>query len=404
MRYQKEEVEPQDDQIQKVPEGEEGNLRAVLERLIEGNAVDNSDGDDDDTTDNGAEKGSLNEDYRAIMQYAEKNGGYDFLKSVYLDRDIRREVMSQMDQSIVGQEHAKKILLNSTILFLKGIKNGYMSKYPNKHVINPILLIGPTGCGKSKTIEDIANISGLPYRRISMTSLSPRSYRGTNLHEALAGLWSDTFAETPGILHFDEFDKCVYPEGYRDVGMFRNELQKELLDIIEGKIIDVGKKDSDSSSRISANRVLIVFSGSFAAHIERIKGGYSVITNQTLIQYGLIPELAGRIGEIIQMQALRVEDYRTIIHNIIKKKSDLHLVKMLELDFKLNCDERFLEKLAVTAHESQCGARYITAFFDKKIREKCLDSEKVIELNEDDFELFFEGTKINPPVKSDYIL
>jgi len=345
--------------------------------------------------------------YASLLKYACANLPDSILASK--TKNMPRECKKALDLIVSGQDRAKTALINAGCIMIEGIKKGFLEKSSDKHIVQPLLFIGPSGCGKSMLIASFAKTMGLKYFRLNAVDYNARGYRGGNIGEALARLFAEMNG-VPSVLHIDEFDKWVYPERCRDyneensIAMYRNELQKEMLDFIEGKRLAIKGDSKLVGLETTPNNVLIVLSGSFSMHMQYVNNCHKELTIQTLVDHGMIPELAGRIGEVIHFDALTASDYENILSSYEHNHDEFPIVKLMKKKLVYVNRDVLLKKIAQKACDAKIGARYMNSFINKVIREKCLLPSKMIEISERDFDDFDQGTKSTPKRKEDYIL
>ena len=305
---------------------------------------------------------------------------------------IPREIYSNLDTYVVSQDKAKKILSVAVYNHFKRIWSGSKRSDVELQKAN-ILLIGPTGCGKTLLAETLAKTLDVPFAVCDATSLTESGYVGEDVENILLRLiqaadWDIPRAEK-GIIYIDEIDKIARKEGInrsitRDVS--GEGVQQELLKIIEGCVANVppqgGRKHPHQEFlQINTKNILFICGGAFdgleevvARRLESgssrlgflaggrtksdVVGSYiSYTTPEDLLEYGLIPELVGRLPVAVALEPLDKEALIRVLtepkNAIIKQYQELFSMDGVELEFT----EDALAAAADRALEQQTGAR-----------------------------------------------
>ena len=303
-----------------------------------------------------------------------------------------REIYGNLDAYVVGQERAKKILSVAVYNHYKRIRNGFHSSTVEIQKAN-ILLIGPTGCGKTLLAETLARTLDIPFAVCDATSLTESGYVGEDVENILLRLiqaadWDIHRAER-GIIYIDEMDKIARKEGVnrsitRDVS--GEGVQQELLKIIEGCVANVppqgGRKHPHQEFlQIDTSNILFICGGAFdgleqvvekrsgtgTSRLGFLAGGRSeqeaggnVMANVTpddLLEFGFIPEMVGRLPVAVSLDSL---DRDSLVRVLVEPKNAIvkqyqHLFRMdgVELEFTTGA----LEAAADRALEHRTGAR-----------------------------------------------
>ncbi len=304
-----------------------------------------------------------------------------------------REIYSNLDAYVVGQERAKKILSVAVYNHYKRIRSGFHSSSVEIQKAN-ILLIGPTGCGKTLLAETLAHTLDIPFAVCDATSLTESGYVGEDVENILLRLiqaadWDIKRAER-GIIYIDEMDKIARKEGVnrsitRDVS--GEGVQQELLKIIEGCVANVppqgGRKHPHQEFlQIDTRNILFICGGAFDGLDEVVEKrcnagnarlGFlagsrndqspaagamsSGVTPGDLLEFGFIPEMVGRLPVIVALEPL---DKNSLVRVLTEPKNAIvkqyqHLFRMdgVELEFT----PRALEAAADRALEHNTGAR-----------------------------------------------
>ena len=275
------------------------------------------------------------------------------LKNIYKPHEIKE----RLDKKIIGQEEAK-IILSVAMYNQELLWNGKIAPFYMK---NNILLYGPTGVGKTFVIENIAEILDIPFIVCDATTFSEVGYVGDDVTHILELLYyqSDCSVERTqkGIVFIDEIDKiaktCTGHSYERDVS--GEGVQQALLKLIEGKEVSISvtaKTGAKDTITIDTRNILFVFSGAFVGLDTNAD-----MLSESLVKYGMLPELIGRTPLIVKMNDLKVEDYCKIMleveNSIIEKQIKIFKVDGIELKFS----ERSIFDLAERAYDLGFGVR-----------------------------------------------
>ena len=305
-----------------------------------------------------------------------------------------REIYSNLDTYVIGQEKAKKVLSVAVYNHFKRIWNGHKRSGSEVELQKTnILLVGPTGCGKTLLAETLARTLDVPFAVCDATSLTESGYVGEDVENILLRLiqaadWDVNRAEN-GIIYIDELDKIARKEGLnrsitRDVS--GEGVQQELLKIVEGCIANVppqgGRKHPHQEFlQIDTHNILFICGGAFdgleeivnkrlgsgASQMGFLAGGRngvepegSALTQvipEDLLQFGFIPEMVGRLPVTVGLESLDKESLVRVLtepkNAIVKQYQQLFSMDGVELEFTPDA----LESAAERALEHRTGAR-----------------------------------------------
>ena len=314
---------------------------------------------------------------------------------------VPKSIYQNLDQYVVGQDRAKKILSVAVYNHFKRVLNDSTTSDVELQKTN-ILLIGPTGCGKTLLAETLARTLSVPFAVCDATSLTESGYVGEDVENILLRLiqsadWDISRAEH-GIIYIDELDKIARKEGInrsitRDVS--GEGVQQELLKIIEGCVANVppqgGRKHPHQEFlQINTNDILFICGGAFEGlddivskrittsdqmgflgNTRKKEDEYttapSQITPEDLLEFGFIPEMVGRLPVVTKLEPLDKESLIQVLtqpkNAIIKQYQQLFHIDDIELEFT----EDALEAAADIALTQNTGARSLRYIVEKTL-------------------------------------
>lgn len=305
------------------------------------------------------------------------------------------KIKAQLDEYIVGQEHAKKVISVAVYNHYKRVATGTMDEIEIEK--SNMLMIGPTGCGKTYLVKTLAKLLDVPLAITDATTLTEAGYIGDDIESVvsklLAAADNDVERAEQGIIFIDEIDKIAKKKNTNSRDVSGESVQQGLLKLLEGAEIEVpvganSKNAMVPLTTVNTKNILFICGGAFPDlediikqrlskqtsigfnadlkdKYDKEKNILSKVTIEDIKKFGMIPEFIGRLPIVYTLEGLSMEMMVKILRepkNAILKQYQ----KLLELDeVKLEFDAGALEAIADKAMKKDTGARALRAIIEE---------------------------------------
>lgn len=311
-------------------------------------------------------------------------------------------IKSRLDEYVIGQEKAKKVISVAVYNHYKRVllQNGGQDENQEEKVQiekSNILMIGPTGSGKTYLVKTLARLLDVPLAIADATSLTEAGYIGDDIESVVSKLLSaadnDVEKAEHGIIFIDEIDKIAKKKNITNRDVSGESVQQELLKLLEGSQVEVPVGSNQKNAltpmtTVDTNHILFICGGAFPDLEDIIKERLTKsttmgfmgelrdkyesdpdiltrVTTEDLRTFGMIPEFLGRLPIVVTLQALTKE----LMVKVLREPKNAILkqyVKLLELDeVKLVFEDEALEWIAEEAIKKETGARALRAIIEE---------------------------------------
>ena len=306
------------------------------------------------------------------------------------------KIKEMLDEYVIGQEQAKKVISVAVYnhykrIFLDKDKEGTRIEKSN------ILMIGPTGSGKTYLVKTLAKLLNVPLAIADATSLTEAGYIGDDIESVISKLLlsagNDVQRAECGIVFIDEIDKIAKKKNTNTRDVSGESVQQELLKLLEGSKVEVPVGTNQKNvlapmETVNTDNILFICGGAFPALDDIIKERlqkntsvgfnsdlkdkyddeadlYSKVTNEDIRKFGMIPEFIGRLPVVCTLSKLDKEAFKKILtepKNAILKQYK----RLLELDeVELVFDDDAMDYIAQQAMKKDTGARALRSIIEE---------------------------------------
>lgn len=306
------------------------------------------------------------------------------------------KIKEMLDEYVIGQEQAKKVISVAVYnhykrIFLDKDKEGTRIEKSN------ILMIGPTGSGKTYLVKTLAKLLNVPLAIADATSLTEAGYIGDDIESVISKLLlsagNDVERAECGIVFIDEIDKIAKKKNTNTRDVSGESVQQELLKLLEGSKVEVPVGTNQKNvlapmETVNTDNILFICGGAFPALDDIIKERlqkntsvgfnsdlkdkydneadlYSKVTNEDIRKFGMIPEFIGRLPVVCTLSKLDKEAFKKILtepKNAILKQYR----RLLELDeVELVFDDDAMDYIAQQAMKKDTGARALRSIIEE---------------------------------------
>ena len=305
------------------------------------------------------------------------------------------QIKAKLDEYVVGQEQAKKIMSVAVYNHYKRVATNTMDEIQIEK--SNMLMIGPTGCGKTYLVQTLATMLDVPLAIADATSLTEAGYIGDDIESVLSKLLSaadnDVERAQQGIVFIDEIDKIAKKRNTNQRDVSGESVQQGLLKLLEGADVEVPVGANSKNAMVplkvmNTRNILFICGGAFPDIEEIIKErlnkessmGFKAdlkdkydndenllmqVSVEDVRKFGMIPEFLGRLPILFSLEKLSVEMLERILtepKNAILKQYQ----KLLALDeVSLEFEDDAIRAIAEKAHEKDIGARALRAIIEE---------------------------------------
>ncbi|MEX1098929.1 MAG: AAA family ATPase, partial [Bacteriovoracaceae bacterium] len=328
-------------------------------------------------------------------------------KELELDFDYRpKDIKAYLDEYVISQDEAKKTLAIAICDHYNHIKSEYESGVDGHYFKQNILMLGPTGVGKTYLIKKIAQLVGVPFVKADATKFTEAGYVGANVEDTIRDLINQADGNVQmaqyGIVYIDEADKLAGSRKMNGKDVSGRGVQNGLLKLLEETEIETrspmdmlsqlnsafGQSSGKMPKTINTKNILFILSGAFSGmediikrrlnvnqigfakrEVEKTDNLFAMANTQDFIDFGLEPELIGRLPVRVHCNHLSSDN----LFHILKDSKESLLLQYTD-SFKsygidVEWETQALKELALMAHTEKTGARSLMTIFEKIFRD-----------------------------------
>ena len=343
------------------------------------------------------------EEHEAASAEKEKLDFADQLDEI-LEKNKPHIIKAYLDEYIINQDRAKKILSVAVYNHYKRMKYGYMNEDGTDIEKSNVIMLGPSGCGKTALLSHLSRLLDIPFAVTDASSLTEAGFVGADVEVAVRNLYyaadKDIEKAEHGIIYLDEFDKIARKSGANnsitaDPG--HEGVQQALLKMLEGSVVEFTargqrKHPEAPTIKVDTKNILFIVGGAFvgiedviAKRLKKDAAGIGFgaevegkekdeakrfdelihkVRPEDLMQYGIIPEIIGRLPIICTLETLSEDDLLRILTEPkdapVKQYEKLLAMDSVELIF----EEEALRAVAKKAIERKTGARSLKGIIE----------------------------------------
>lgn len=304
-------------------------------------------------------------------------------------------IKEKLDDYVIGQDYAKKVMSVAVYNHYKRVATNTMNEIEIEK--SNMLMIGPTGCGKTYMVKTLAKLLDVPLAITDATSLTEAGYIGDDIESVLSKLLAaadnDVERAETGIVFIDEIDKIAKKDSSRSRDVSGESVQQGLLKLLEGSEVEVpvgatSKNAMVPLATVNTKNILFICGGAFpelediikerlnkqaaigflgdlSDKYDKDKKVISKVAGEDLRKFGMIPEFLGRLPIVFTLDGLSEE---MLVRILTKPKNAIikQYQKLLELDeVKLDFTEEALKTIAKSAMEKKTGARALRSIIEE---------------------------------------
>lgn len=309
------------------------------------------------------------------------------------------EIKARLDEYVIGQDYAKKVMSVAVYNHYKRVKRQDEPAFRDEVVIEKsnMLMLGPTGCGKTYLVQTLARLLNVPLAITDATSLTEAGYIGDDVESVLSKLLAnadnDVEKAENGIVFIDEIDKIAKKKNTNSRDVSGESVQQGLLKLLEGADVEVpvgasSKNGMVPTTTINTRNILFICGGAFPGLDEIVKNrltksftmGFNATLKDTysddkdilakttmedLREFGMVPEFIGRLPMVFALRGLDKDAMKRILtepkNAIIKQYQKLFAMDEVKLEFA----DDALELIAEKALQKETGARALRSILEE---------------------------------------